>query len=145
MCGARPADKPLAAPRTANHGGDGSEPVAPVPAASASEPGENRVRRIHFGSVSTGCLYLPFYHLLLVYFFSKGCDFHLRVVLPEDLQMKNARLLCSWQLRAILNGYHQIVQQRMQHSPDLLSFMMELKMILTCICGYLSQYHQVKS
>lgn len=50
MCGARPADKPLAAPRTANHGGDGSEPVAPVPAASASEPGENRVRRIHFGS-----------------------------------------------------------------------------------------------
>uniref|UniRef100_A0A452UYB3 FA complementation group L n=1 Tax=Ursus maritimus TaxID=29073 RepID=A0A452UYB3_URSMA len=60
----------------------------------------------------------------------QGCDFHLRVVLPEDLQMKNARLLCSWQLRAILNGYHQIVQQRMQHSPDLLSFMMELKMIL---------------
>uniref|UniRef100_A0A452RST8 FA complementation group L n=1 Tax=Ursus americanus TaxID=9643 RepID=A0A452RST8_URSAM len=60
----------------------------------------------------------------------QGCDFHLRVVLPEDLQMKNARLLCSWQLRAILNGYHQIVQQRMQHSPDLMSFMMELKMIL---------------
>lgn len=41
---------PSAAPRTADHGGDGSEPVAPVPAASASEPGENRVRRIHFCS-----------------------------------------------------------------------------------------------
>ncbi|XP_021556979.1 E3 ubiquitin-protein ligase FANCL isoform X2 [Neomonachus schauinslandi] len=61
---------------------------------------------------------------------AQGRDFHLRIVLPEDLQMKNARLLCSWQLRAILNGYHQIVQQRMQHSPDLMSFMMELKMIL---------------
>uniref|UniRef100_A0A8C7B3H9 FA complementation group L n=1 Tax=Neovison vison TaxID=452646 RepID=A0A8C7B3H9_NEOVI len=61
---------------------------------------------------------------------AQGRDFHLRIVLPEDLQMKNARLLCSWQLRAILNGYHHIVQQRMQHSSDLMSFMMELKMIL---------------
>ncbi|XP_052590600.1 E3 ubiquitin-protein ligase FANCL isoform X3 [Peromyscus californicus insignis] len=40
------------------------------------------------------------------------------------------RLLCSWQLKNILNEYHQIVQQRMKHSPDLVSFMMELKMIL---------------
>ncbi|XP_062065464.1 E3 ubiquitin-protein ligase FANCL isoform X2 [Lepus europaeus] len=61
---------------------------------------------------------------------AQGRDFHLRILLPEDLQMKNARLLCSWQLKTILNGYHQIVQQRMQHSPDLMSFMMELKMIL---------------
>uniref|UniRef100_A0A2K5EUS6 FA complementation group L n=1 Tax=Aotus nancymaae TaxID=37293 RepID=A0A2K5EUS6_AOTNA len=61
---------------------------------------------------------------------AQGRDFHLRIVLPEDLQLKNARLLCSWQLRTILNGYHQIVQQRMQHSLDLLSFMMELKMLL---------------
>ncbi|XP_071457692.1 E3 ubiquitin-protein ligase FANCL isoform X2 [Marmota flaviventris] len=61
---------------------------------------------------------------------AQGKDFHLRIVLPEDLQVKNARLLCSWQLKAILNGYHQIVQQRMQHSADLMSFMMELKMIL---------------
>uniref|UniRef100_A0A1D5QXM2 FA complementation group L n=1 Tax=Macaca mulatta TaxID=9544 RepID=A0A1D5QXM2_MACMU len=61
---------------------------------------------------------------------AQGRDFHLKVVLPEDLQLKNARLLCSWQLRTILNGYHQIVQQRMQHSPDLMSFMMELKMLL---------------
>ncbi|XP_074255897.1 E3 ubiquitin-protein ligase FANCL isoform X2 [Saimiri boliviensis] len=61
---------------------------------------------------------------------AQGRDFHLRIVLPEDLQLKNARLLCSWQLRTILNGYHQIVQQRMQHSLDLMSFMMELKMLL---------------
>uniref|UniRef100_A0ABI7VRW0 Fanconi anemia complex subunit FancL WD-repeat containing domain-containing protein n=1 Tax=Felis catus TaxID=9685 RepID=A0ABI7VRW0_FELCA len=60
----------------------------------------------------------------------QGRDFHLRIELPEDLQMKNARLLCSWQLKTILNGYHQIVQQRMQHSPDLMSFLMELKMVL---------------
>uniref|UniRef100_A0A2K6EL95 FA complementation group L n=1 Tax=Propithecus coquereli TaxID=379532 RepID=A0A2K6EL95_PROCO len=61
---------------------------------------------------------------------AQGRDFHLRILLPEDLQLKNARLLCSWQLRTVLNGYHQIVQQRMQHSPDLMSFMMELKMVL---------------
>uniref|UniRef100_A0A5F9CFY6 E3 ubiquitin-protein ligase FANCL n=1 Tax=Oryctolagus cuniculus TaxID=9986 RepID=A0A5F9CFY6_RABIT len=42
---------------------------------------------------------------------AQGRDFHLRILLPEDLQMKNARLLCSWQLKTILNGYHQIVQQ----------------------------------
>ncbi|XP_042547125.1 E3 ubiquitin-protein ligase FANCL [Dipodomys merriami] len=61
---------------------------------------------------------------------AQGRDFHLRILLPKDLKLKNARLLCSWQLRSILSGYHQIVKQRMQHSPDLLSFMMELKMIL---------------
>uniref|UniRef100_A0A8D2DX39 FA complementation group L n=1 Tax=Sciurus vulgaris TaxID=55149 RepID=A0A8D2DX39_SCIVU len=61
---------------------------------------------------------------------AQGKDFHLRILLPEDLQVKNARLLCSWQLKTILNGYHQIIQQRMQHSADLMSFMMELKMVL---------------
>ncbi|XP_046517192.1 E3 ubiquitin-protein ligase FANCL isoform X4 [Equus quagga] len=61
---------------------------------------------------------------------AQGRDFQLRILLPEDLQLKNARLLCSWQLRTVLNGYHQIVQQRMQHSPDLMSFLMELKMVL---------------
>ncbi|XP_029424012.1 E3 ubiquitin-protein ligase FANCL-like [Nannospalax galili] len=40
------------------------------------------------------------------------------------------QLLCSQQLRNVLNEYHQIVQQRMQQSLDLMSFMMELKMIL---------------
>ncbi|XP_019798384.3 E3 ubiquitin-protein ligase FANCL isoform X5 [Tursiops truncatus] len=60
----------------------------------------------------------------------KGRDFHLKILLPKDLQLRNARLLCSWQLKAILNGYHHVVQQRMQHSPDLTSFLVELKMVL---------------
>uniref|UniRef100_A0AC11ASF8 FA complementation group L n=1 Tax=Ovis aries TaxID=9940 RepID=A0AC11ASF8_SHEEP len=46
------------------------------------------------------------------------------------LRLSTFRLLCSWQLKAVLNGYHHIVQQRMQQSPDLVSFMMELKMLL---------------
>ncbi|XP_043324557.1 E3 ubiquitin-protein ligase FANCL isoform X3 [Cervus elaphus] len=61
---------------------------------------------------------------------AQGRDFHLRLLLPKDLQLRNARLLCSWQLRTVLNGYHHVVQQRMQQSSDLVSFMMELKMIL---------------
>ncbi|CAD7673194.1 unnamed protein product [Nyctereutes procyonoides] len=35
--------------------------------------------------------------------------------------MKNARLLCCWQLRTILNRYRQIVQRRMKHSLDLMN------------------------
>nr|XP_004669003.1 E3 ubiquitin-protein ligase FANCL isoform X1 [Jaculus jaculus] len=61
---------------------------------------------------------------------AQGKDFHLKILLPDNLQMKNARLLCSRQLKNLLYEYHQIVEQRMQHSPDLMSFMMELKMIL---------------
>ncbi|XP_051831280.1 E3 ubiquitin-protein ligase FANCL isoform X1 [Antechinus flavipes] len=61
---------------------------------------------------------------------AQGRDFHVRILLPEDLQLKNARILCSWQLKTILDGYHQILNQRLQYSPDLVSFMMELKMIL---------------
>ncbi|XP_075798549.1 E3 ubiquitin-protein ligase FANCL isoform X2 [Microtus pennsylvanicus] len=61
---------------------------------------------------------------------AQGSDFHLRIVLPKDRQLKNARLLFSWQLKNILNEYRQIVQQRLKQSPDLVSFMMELKMLL---------------
>uniref|UniRef100_G3VYJ7 E3 ubiquitin-protein ligase FANCL n=1 Tax=Sarcophilus harrisii TaxID=9305 RepID=G3VYJ7_SARHA len=61
---------------------------------------------------------------------AQGRDFHVRILLPEDLQLKNARILCSWQLKTILDGYRQILNQRLQYSPDLVSFMMELKMIL---------------
>ncbi|XP_038180050.1 E3 ubiquitin-protein ligase FANCL isoform X2 [Arvicola amphibius] len=42
---------------------------------------------------------------------AQGSDFHLRIVLPKDRQLKNARLLFSWQLKNILNEYRQIVQQ----------------------------------
>ncbi|XP_055980284.1 E3 ubiquitin-protein ligase FANCL isoform X1 [Sorex fumeus] len=74
---------------------------------------QNRARTVYEGFIS-----------------AQGRDFHIKILLPGDLQLKNARLLCSWQLRTILSGYHQIIQQRMKHSPDLLSFMMELKMVL---------------
>ncbi|XP_005385816.1 PREDICTED: E3 ubiquitin-protein ligase FANCL isoform X1 [Chinchilla lanigera] len=83
---------------------------------------------------------------------AQGRDFHLKILLPEDLQLKNARLLCSWQLKTILNEYRQIVQQRMQHAPDLMSFMMELKMILevalknrqeVCVLPPPSQFYSV--
>ncbi|XP_069810711.1 E3 ubiquitin-protein ligase FANCL isoform X3 [Dendropsophus ebraccatus] len=57
-------------------------------------------------------------------------DFRLRVILPTNLQLHNARLECSWQLRKVLQGYQHIVKQRLQQSADLSSFMMELKTIL---------------
>ncbi|KAM5228050.1 E3 ubiquitin-protein ligase FANCL [Ctenodactylus gundi] len=74
---------------------------------------QNRARTVYEGFIS-----------------AQGRDFHLKILLPADFQLKNARLLCSWQLRTVLSGYREVVQQRMQHSPDLMSFMMELKMIL---------------
>ncbi|XP_029449595.1 E3 ubiquitin-protein ligase FANCL isoform X2 [Rhinatrema bivittatum] len=59
-----------------------------------------------------------------------GRDFRLRVFLPSDFQLQNARLQCSVHLKNVLHGYHQIVKQRLQHSCDLGSFMLELKTIL---------------
>ncbi|XP_073415400.1 E3 ubiquitin-protein ligase FANCL-like isoform X2 [Dendrobates tinctorius] len=38
-------------------------------------------------------------------------DFRLRVILPTDLQLQNARLECSWQLKKVLQGYRHIVKQ----------------------------------
>ncbi|XP_069464152.1 E3 ubiquitin-protein ligase FANCL isoform X4 [Ambystoma mexicanum] len=57
-------------------------------------------------------------------------DFRLRILLPSDFQLQNAQLQCSWPLKKVLHGYHQIVKQRLQHSSDLGSFMLELKTIL---------------
>ncbi|KAM3931651.1 E3 ubiquitin-protein ligase FANCL isoform 1-T1 [Leptodactylus fuscus] len=57
-------------------------------------------------------------------------DFRLRVILPTDLQLQSARLECSWQLKKVLQGYLHVVKQRLQQSPDLSSFMLELKTIL---------------
>ncbi|XP_077342178.1 E3 ubiquitin-protein ligase FANCL [Lithobates pipiens] len=61
---------------------------------------------------------------------AQDMDFRLRVILPADLQMRNARLECSWQLTKALHGYQNVVKQRLQHSSDLSSFMVELKSIL---------------
>ncbi|XP_028580971.2 E3 ubiquitin-protein ligase FANCL isoform X2 [Podarcis muralis] len=61
---------------------------------------------------------------------AQGRDFHIRILLPSDLQLKNARIQCSWYLKKLLNGYQQILKQRLQHSSDLVSFMVELKTVL---------------
>ncbi|XP_073415399.1 uncharacterized protein [Dendrobates tinctorius] len=42
---------------------------------------------------------------------AKEKDFRLRVILPTDLQLQNARLECSWQLKKVLQGYRHIVKQ----------------------------------
>ncbi|XP_006008184.1 E3 ubiquitin-protein ligase FANCL isoform X2 [Latimeria chalumnae] len=60
----------------------------------------------------------------------QGRDFRLRILLPSDRLLKNARLQCCWQLKHILRGYHQIIKQRLQHCSDLVSFMLELKTVL---------------
>uniref|UniRef100_A0A670I695 E3 ubiquitin-protein ligase FANCL n=1 Tax=Podarcis muralis TaxID=64176 RepID=A0A670I695_PODMU len=61
---------------------------------------------------------------------AQGRDFHIRILLPSDLQLKNARIQCSWYLKKLLDGYQQILKQRLQHSSDLVSFMVELKTVL---------------
>ncbi|KAJ6667071.1 hypothetical protein lerEdw1_019075 [Lerista edwardsae] len=61
---------------------------------------------------------------------AQGRDFHIRILLPLDRQVKNARIQCSWRLKKVLGGYQQILKQRLQQSLDLVSFMVELKTIL---------------
>ncbi|ETE72297.1 E3 ubiquitin-protein ligase FANCL, partial [Ophiophagus hannah] len=64
---------------------------------------------------------------------AQGRDFHIRILLPTDGQLKNARIQCSWYLKKLLHGYHLILKQRLEHSSDLVSFMVELKTILSYI------------
>ncbi|MEE6474704.1 hypothetical protein FKM82_010462 [Ascaphus truei] len=45
-------------------------------------------------------------------------DFRLRVILPTDLQLRNAKIQCSWQLKKALQGYQQIVKQYPNEAPD---------------------------
>ncbi|XP_023776389.1 E3 ubiquitin-protein ligase FANCL-like, partial [Cyanistes caeruleus] len=61
---------------------------------------------------------------------AQGGDFHIRLLLPVDLQLKNARIECSWRLKKILHGCWHILKQRLQSCPDLVSFMVELKTVL---------------
>nr|XP_054485177.1 E3 ubiquitin-protein ligase FANCL isoform X2 [Agelaius phoeniceus] len=61
---------------------------------------------------------------------AQGRNFHIRILLPVDLQLKNARIECSWHLKRILHGYRHILKQRLHSCPDLVSFMMELKTVL---------------
>lgn len=57
-------------------------------------------------------------------------DFRMRILLPPDRQLKQAKLHCSWQLKHLLHGYEHIVKQRLQQSTDLVSFILELKTVL---------------
>ncbi|KAK2823920.1 hypothetical protein Q5P01_021095 [Channa striata] len=57
-------------------------------------------------------------------------DFRMRILLPPDRQLKRAKLHCSWKLKHLLHGYEHIVKQRLQQSPDLVSFILELKTVL---------------
>uniref|UniRef100_A0A8C5T2S8 FA complementation group L n=1 Tax=Malurus cyaneus samueli TaxID=2593467 RepID=A0A8C5T2S8_9PASS len=61
---------------------------------------------------------------------AQGRDFHIRILLPADLQLKNARIECSWHLKKILHEYQHILKQRLHSCPDLVSFMVELKTVL---------------
>ncbi|XP_039594900.1 E3 ubiquitin-protein ligase FANCL isoform X1 [Polypterus senegalus] len=57
-------------------------------------------------------------------------DFRIRIVLPSDHQLKHASFKCCWQLKAFLQGYQNIIKQRLHHCSDLASFMLELKTVL---------------
>ncbi|NXF04237.1 FANCL ligase, partial [Smithornis capensis] len=52
---------------------------------------------------------------------AQGRDFHLRILLPEDFQLKNARVECSWSLKKILHGYKHILKQEiaLKNTQDL--------------------------
>ncbi|KAJ7341297.1 hypothetical protein JRQ81_005229 [Phrynocephalus forsythii] len=72
---------------------------------------------------------------------AQGRDFHIRILLPLDLQLKNARIQCCWHLKKLIGGYQQILKQRLQHSSDLVSFMMELKTILDVTLKNRQEFH----
>nr|XP_006638677.1 PREDICTED: E3 ubiquitin-protein ligase FANCL [Lepisosteus oculatus]XP_015218447.1 PREDICTED: E3 ubiquitin-protein ligase FANCL [Lepisosteus oculatus] len=57
-------------------------------------------------------------------------DFRIRIILPPDRQLREARLQCCWQLKQLLHEYHHIIKQRLHQSSDLASFILELKTVL---------------
>ncbi|XP_048864116.1 E3 ubiquitin-protein ligase FANCL [Brienomyrus brachyistius] len=63
----------------------------------------------------------------------QGADFRLRVLLPPNRQLKHAKLQCCWRLKQLLRGYQNIIKQRLQHSSDLCTFILELKTVLEVV------------
>ncbi|XP_017320097.1 E3 ubiquitin-protein ligase FANCL isoform X2 [Ictalurus punctatus] len=57
-------------------------------------------------------------------------DFRLRITLPPDHQLKQAKLHCCWELKRLLKNHQHILKQRLQHSSDLVGFILELRTIL---------------
>ncbi|KAK7891184.1 hypothetical protein WMY93_023147 [Mugilogobius chulae] len=59
-----------------------------------------------------------------------GADFRIRIRLPPDRQIKQAKLHCCWKLKHLLQGYEPIIKQRLQQASDLGSFLLEMKTVL---------------
>ncbi|KAJ8248035.1 hypothetical protein GJAV_G00237470 [Gymnothorax javanicus] len=57
-------------------------------------------------------------------------DFRIRIILPDDRQLKNSKLQCCCRLKWLLHGYLHVIKKRLEHSTDLASFILELKTVL---------------
>jgi len=60
----------------------------------------------------------------------QGHEYQFRIQLPEDGDLKNAAIFGSDALHAILSGHEQTVKLRLEQSPDLPTFLTELKHLL---------------
>ncbi|KAI5625082.1 E3 ubiquitin-protein ligase FANCL [Silurus asotus] len=57
-------------------------------------------------------------------------DFRLRITLPPDHQLKQAKLHCCWELKRLLKNHQHILKQRLHHSSSLVGFILELRTVL---------------
>lgn len=57
-----------------------------------------------------------------------GREFHIAIELPNG-SLQQARISCDWRLKHLLAGYEHLLEQRLQQSTTLASFMQELKTI----------------
>uniref|UniRef100_A0A8C4QKQ0 FA complementation group L n=1 Tax=Eptatretus burgeri TaxID=7764 RepID=A0A8C4QKQ0_EPTBU len=62
----------------------------------------------------------------------KERDFRIRVEIPLDRQLKNARIYCDWILQQLVQDYQKLIKQRLQQSDNLTDFLIEFKRILNC-------------
>ncbi|XP_022093066.1 E3 ubiquitin-protein ligase FANCL-like isoform X2 [Acanthaster planci] len=60
----------------------------------------------------------------------KGNELHLRIELPKDGDHRKARLFGDWSLNQHLRSYRHLIGQRLLNTPDLATFLSELKNIL---------------
>ncbi|EDO38136.1 predicted protein [Nematostella vectensis] len=57
-------------------------------------------------------------------------SYRIAIHVPEDNNLQNARIECSWKLRHLLRGCDNVIRQRLSQSVDLCSFLIELKTLL---------------
>uniref|UniRef100_UPI003590102B E3 ubiquitin-protein ligase FANCL-like isoform X1 n=1 Tax=Myxine glutinosa TaxID=7769 RepID=UPI003590102B len=60
----------------------------------------------------------------------KERDVRIRVEIPLDRQLKNARIYCDWMLQQSVQDYQKLIKQRLQQSDNLTDFLVEFKRIL---------------